>query len=106
MVSDARDLCVTLWIRKSGILRRGTLHSACESRGPDWGKMMDSFDVAGVSSDVILGLSDEEAPNFVSDRVAKKTLHLTVQQLNKDVLSNDPERRDKASRALRKLGFV
>lgn len=67
---------------------------------------MTSFDRVGVNSDTILGLSDEEAPVFVSNRLAAKTLHITVQQLNMDVLSSDPTRREKASRALRKLGFV
>lgn len=67
--------------------------------------MTQPLNAESVNSDTILGLSDEEAPAFVSEKVATKSLSATIKQLNSDVLSGDPVRRDKAARALKKLGF-
>ncbi|GFE66118.1 hypothetical protein [Litoreibacter roseus] len=67
---------------------------------------MSNYGVQNVSPDTILGFSEDEAAGFISEKVEARALSATVRQLNEDVLSGDPTRRDKALRALGRLGFV
>lgn len=70
------------------------------------GHMRHSYFEGPVTPDVILGLNTDEAASFVRDTVSRKSLSQTVRALNLDVLSGDAARKDKALKALRKLGFV
>ena len=55
---------------------------------------------------VIAQLADVSVPDFIRSQVNAKTLHRTVQALNRDVLSGDRDRRNAAREALARLAFI
>ena len=55
---------------------------------------------------LVSALQPEDVPRFLRKSIREKKLTTIVQSLNKEVLSEDPRRRDAAQNALRRIGFI
>ncbi len=56
--------------------------------------------------ELVNGMRPEEVPQFLRLSIREKKLTTIVSALNREVLSADPQRRDAAQSALRRIGFV
>lgn len=63
--------------------------------------MLDTNPVALVN-----GVAKDEVPTFLRRTIREKKLTKIVSALNKEVLSADPARRDAATSALKRIGFI
>ena len=57
------------------------------------------------SSHDILSISPESVPRFIRQHASDRRLRQIMTRLNADLLSQDPEARDLAQKAIERLGF-